>query len=95
MEPIEALITVGDQPVTMATLNVAADGSVTVAYAAQQVPSPTQPADGDGASTPSSSTAVSGLPETGTGAGTATDSLWLAVAASSLAGALAIRRKAA
>lgn len=56
-EPIEVLITVGNQPVTEATVTVSEDGTTTVAYAAQEAPGdPETPDAGETPAAPVDST---------------------------------------
>lgn len=105
-DPVEALITVADQPVTVATLSVAADGKVTVEYAAQAgasptpetaTPSPQAPTNNGGSGSGTTTSGVTGLPSTGagsSGSASGTSFLILATALTVVTvGSLMIRRK--
>lgn len=83
MDPIDILVTVGDQPVTNAVVTVDADGTASVAYLVQEeTPAATTPAEQPADTTPaaagqtqsgssdsaaSAGSGVTGLPSTGAG----------------------------
>ncbi|MCO5217911.1 MAG: prealbumin-like fold domain-containing protein [Thermomicrobiales bacterium] len=89
MGPIEAVIEVGDQPLTRVTITVHEDGSVTVEDVPQVVPTAPTEDEQDGE--------VTALPSTGTGAfsGSMGVMMMLGIAASALmmAGGLAVRQR--
>ncbi len=89
MTPIEAVIEIGDQPLTRVTITVHEDGSVTVEDVPQVVPTAPTEDEQDGE--------VTALPSTGTGGfnGSTGVLMMLGIAASALmmAGGLAVRQK--
>lgn len=77
MHPIEAIITVGNQPVTEVVVTLLDDGNVTVEYAGQVA---TTAPSGDKAPEASDKD-VTGLPSTGSGTNPDTTGIWLMLTA--------------